>query len=131
MASDQSPTLLKEELLILWEGYTTALEGGEHEAVVDAWIGKMDQLVPHGTLSDLLFWGERERTPEEVIQEAVRREMIWRNEGELALLMYRERSLEEALASGDDLPTWAKHYSESELPRVRALIASLTPKTVQ
>ncbi|MCA1200059.1 hypothetical protein K9B35_19000 [Sphingomonas sp. R647] len=131
MENDRSPILLKEELLSLWESYSTALEGDEPEAVVDAWIGKMDQQVPHGTLSDLLFWGERERTPEEAIQEAICREMIWRNEGELALLIYRERSLEEALSSGDDLPPWAKHYSESELPRVRALIASLTPKTVQ
>ncbi len=76
MASYQSPASLTEALLTLWDCYSAALAGGEHEAVQDALISKMDELVPHGTLSDLLFWGERERTPEEAIREAVHREVI-------------------------------------------------------
>lgn len=126
----QSKEELKQALRTKWKAYNDALARGEPEQDIDQWVHEMDELVPHGNVSDLLFWGEKERGDEEVFEEAIRRELIWREAGEASLLVYIEALLAEAVASSD-LSYRCRHYAENELPRVRERIASLSPKMAQ
>lgn len=126
----QTEEELKQALRTKWKAYNDALARGEPEQDVDQWIHDMDELVPHGNVSDLLFWGEKERADEDVFEEAIRRERIWRDAGEASLLVYIETLLTEALAS-PDLSYPCRHYAESELPRIRERITSLSPKMAQ
>jgi hypothetical protein len=121
---------LKGALRTRWNAYNEALSRGDAEQEIDKWINEMDDLVPHGNVSDLLFWGECERTPDEVFDEAIRREAIWREAGELPLLVYIEALLATSLERAD-LSYPCKHYAESELSRVRQRIVRLSPKLMQ
>ncbi|WP_157218712.1 hypothetical protein [Flavisphingomonas formosensis] len=114
----------------MWVSYNEALSREDPEQELDALINQLDELVPHANVSDLLFWGEREKTPDEVFDEAIRRELIWRHEGELALLIHIETLLTAALTN-PDLSYPCRQYTESELPQVHQQIAELSPNMVQ
>jgi hypothetical protein len=129
-AGVQTEEELKQALRTRWKAYNDALARGDPDQDVDQWIHEMGDLVPHGNVSDLLFWGEKERADEEVFEEAIRREFIWRDSGEVSLLVYIEAQLAEALTN-PDLSYPCRNYAEIELPRVRKRIASLSPKMAQ
>lgn len=66
-------------------------------------------IAPAARLSDLLYHGERDRTDEEIAEEAILREGIWENEGEEALAGHIQRQMLEALAN-PQLPE--THYTK-------------------
>ncbi|MBE9917911.1 hypothetical protein G8C92_28325 [Paenibacillus donghaensis] len=60
--------LSKQELLELVEKIMQA-DGSEQE--IDEMIDVLERNVPHPQVSDLIFWNEKELTPEEIIEEAM------------------------------------------------------------
>ncbi|MFU1797446.1 bacteriocin immunity protein [Paenibacillus azoreducens] len=60
--------LSKKELLELVEKIMQA-DGSEQE--IDEMIDVLERNVPHPQVSDLIFWNEKELTPEEIIEEAM------------------------------------------------------------
>ena len=69
---------LQQALLSRLASYHRALdEGKTTESELDGILLEAEALVPHANLSDLLFWGERERTDEEAVDEAIKREELW------------------------------------------------------
>jgi hypothetical protein len=106
--------------------YHRAVADGElAESRLDQMIDDLGAIVPHAGFSDLLFWGERERTDEEVIDEAIRREELWLAKGELSLLVHIETQLRAALEYPDfDEPF--RSYAEVELSQVAEKIRALS-----
>ena len=51
---------------------------------------ELDALAIHAHMSDLIFYGERERGHEEIADEALLRERIWANGGLIALRAHLE-----------------------------------------
>jgi len=39
--------------------------------VLDEWVWQLKQNVPHPRVSDMIFWPDRERTAEEIVDEAL------------------------------------------------------------
>lgn len=113
---------LKQELTTLWQSYEQALGAGEPEANVDAWIFQMEELVPHAILSDLIFWGEKERSLDEAIDEAVEREEIYQSSGEIGLLIYLETQLSNAL-SNSALTEPFRTFTGNQLSDIQGKIA--------
>lgn len=123
-ATVEDEAQLRQDLRAYLKAYNDALTSGKPEAERDAWIGRLDALVPQANISDLYFWGECERTDEEVVDEAVRRQKIWRSGGELALLLHLEAQLRTA-ASNPDLRPVYRNYVNGQLPRVQKRIEGL------
>ena len=117
---------LQQALLSRLASYHRALdEGKTTESELDGILLEAEALVPHANLSDLLFWGERERTDEEAVDEAIKREELWRTKGEVALLFHIEAQLRSALED----PTLGepyRSYSETELSRLGEKIRAVT-----
>jgi hypothetical protein len=105
--------------------YNSLVESGPAgEAESNALIRKLDEMLPHANISDLLFWGERDRTEDEVIEEALLREGVWRSGGDLVLLLHLEEQLQGALL---DPHIKARHreYADGELFRIAAETARI------
>ena len=115
---------LKRALQTYLRAYNDALTTGRPMEEADAWLWRLDALVPQAKITDLLFWGERDRSEEEVLDEAFRREQIWGSEGELALLLHLEAQLCDAASNSDLRPVY-RNYVNGELPRVRKRIEAL------
>lgn len=60
--------LTKEELVELVRKIVGAL-GTEEE--IDGWISVLEESVPHPEVSDLIFYPDKEMTPEEIIEKAL------------------------------------------------------------
>ena len=84
------------------------------EREVDAALDHLADLVPHSYISDLLHWGERPRTDEEAIEEALIREQIWREGGHAALVEHLTRQFTSAL-EGQSLTERQRTYCEKML----------------
>jgi hypothetical protein len=79
----------RDEILNAFGNYELKVSTGRlSDQQADDEFAKVEQLVPHARLSDLCFWGERERTKEEIVDEALFREDLWRNQGDLAVLVH-------------------------------------------
>jgi hypothetical protein len=39
--------------------------------VLDEWVWQLKQNVPHPGVTDMIFWSEEERTPEQIVDEAL------------------------------------------------------------
>lgn len=52
-------------------------EGAESE--LDALLCELMQALPHGNISDLIFHPDKERTPEEIVEEAMQRDRFLRD----------------------------------------------------
>ena len=74
------------------------LEHARTDEETAAALARVKDAAPHGYISDLVFYGERDRTNEEIVDEALLRERIWADEGELAVRARIEAQLFEALA---------------------------------
>ena len=48
------------------------IDGSDDE--IDAALFRLKSMVPHGNISDLIFYPDAERTPEQIVDEALRRE---------------------------------------------------------
>lgn len=79
------------------------------EADRDAAAERAEALAPHAQISDLVFWGERDRTNEEIADEVILRERIWSEDGEIAMRNHMEARMREALADTTKPDT---HYTK-------------------
>lgn len=105
-----------------YEEYIAKGSADQHTA--DDMIGELDELVPHAAISDLMFYGERERTPQEVVDEALVREDILRSHGELSLLLHIRSQMEEGLKD-DTLKAVHRNYARRTLDAVTAKIQAM------
>ena len=79
---------IDDELKRALERYDQAVSQSDlSEAQVDALFENAEALVPNARLSELYFYGERERSHDEVVEEALLREALWSREGEHAVLL--------------------------------------------
>ena len=74
------------------------LERARSDRDTAAALARVKSAAPHGFISDLVFYGERDRTHEEIADEALVRERIWAEKGEMAVRARIEAQLLEALA---------------------------------
>src|SRR5262249_42911082 len=63
-----------EKILAALMAYHDGIEGGMPEGQLDGIIDQLIELTPHSNISDLMHWGEKDRTNEEIVDEALRRE---------------------------------------------------------
>src|SRR3712207_2455984 len=92
--------VLKAELLksiLAYHSYINGDSPSEDESI--AMIEELDRLVPHANISDLIFWGEKERTDEEVVEEALFRESVRESSGRLGLLLHIQSQLDEVASN--------------------------------
>jgi hypothetical protein len=121
----------KAEIMAVLETYVAYVETGKaNQAKADAMLDLAVDALPHGNLSDLLYHGERERTNEEAVDEALHREHIWQTGGDLALLLYLQSQMEAALA--DPKTEWlGQRNAKRTLDEVTADIARIKAETLQ
>lgn len=53
---------------------TAIYSGLPDNQAVDDLLDKLEHALPHSEISDLIFWDNRDFTPEQVVEEAFRRE---------------------------------------------------------
>lgn len=105
----------KEELLSALGEYDRCVNDKHtSEREMDAALLRLDAMVPHAYVSDLLHSGERRRSDEEAIDEAIVRERLWRERGEGALMEHLTMQFTEAL-DRPDLTRVQRHYCEKML----------------
>lgn len=120
---------LRDQLLAKIREYHAYIESDSpKEAIADEMIDELVALAPHATISDLLFWGEKERSDEEVVEEALIREAIWREGGELPLLLHIKVQLEQGLSNTTERPVH-RNYAIKMLPKITAEILQLKRET--
>lgn len=89
---------LQSKIFALLVGYETALENGEPESVVDEHIVRIEELTPNSDFSDMMFYGELDRTKQELAAEAACREEVFDQYGQLGVLEHIRLQMCEALA---------------------------------
>jgi len=94
---------------------------GMTESQVDAVFERAERLVPHANLQDLVFWGERDRDDDEVVEEALYREQLWLSGGDLAVLV-REHDLMASALEDATLDYRFRDYAEERLTVVLSAI---------
>lgn len=52
--------------------------GGNSRENISSMMSELEQFAPHSQLSGIIFYGERERTPKEIADEALLRERVWK-----------------------------------------------------
>jgi len=74
----------------------------EHESVSESALQRamknLENLLPHSDISDIVFYGERERTAEEMADEALLRERLWLDGGAEAVTAHIVEEMRAALA---------------------------------
>lgn len=88
---------IAEELKSAIQRYDQAVADGKKEAEIDALFEDAENLVPNARLSDLYFYGERERSHDEVVEEALYREELWERGGDRAVLLHVQAQAQVAL----------------------------------
>jgi hypothetical protein len=58
----------------------------------------LDRAVPHASISDLIFYPDKERSHEEIVDEAFLREQLWATGGDPAVRLRVEGQMRAALA---------------------------------
>ncbi len=92
---------LRGKIFALLVGYETALENGEPESVIDEHIFRIEELSPNSDFSDMMFYGELDRTNQELAAEAAWREDVFDQYGRLGVLEHIRLQMCEALANPD------------------------------
>jgi hypothetical protein len=86
------------------------LGGGKlTESALHELLQRMVAAVPHAMISDLIYYPERERSGEQIVDEALLREKIWTENGESALRSRIEAQMRAALA---DESTPQNHHTK-------------------
>lgn len=111
--------MTREELLQAIQRLDEFEFGPGAETDRDALLSILVNAVPHSYVSALLYQPERERTNEEVADEALLRERMWLEHGEKAVLARIESQLLEAL-SDPSVPD--NHHSKISARRLLASI---------
>ncbi|MBY0563047.1 MAG: hypothetical protein K2P58_02575 [Hyphomonadaceae bacterium] len=79
--------------------FLTEIECGDlSEQQVSSMMSDLRLFAPHSDLSDIIFYGERNRTPEEIVNEALLRERIWEEGGREAVTAHVKALMLAALA---------------------------------
>jgi hypothetical protein len=74
MAQDTTqPPMTRDELVELVRKIMRLEQTG---TVLDEWVWKLKQNVPHPGVSDMIFWPDKERTAEQIVDEA----LAWKSE---------------------------------------------------
>ncbi len=81
---------------------------------MDDALGALDDMAPHSYISDLFHSGERRRSDDEALDEAVFRERLWHEGAQAALITHMTSQLTEAL-NRPDLTMRQRHYCEKML----------------
>jgi len=66
--SSSKPGMTRQELIDLVRRIMRLEAKG---ATLDEWVWQLVQNVPHPGVSDMIFWPDRERTAEEIVDEAL------------------------------------------------------------
>lgn len=90
-------------------GAIAQLERARTDSDTSAALAEVRRLAPHARVSDLVFYSERERSRDEMVEEALRREQIWADGGDFALNAHIEGQL---LAALSDPSTPDTHYTK-------------------
>jgi hypothetical protein len=116
---------IKRAVFQVLEAYDAALSDPEaDEDEIDRHIDAAEAVAPHANVSDMIFYGERERTYAEVAEEAAYREQLWRSAGESSLLVHLEEQMESAL-SDPQRSELERSNAEQALREISARITSL------
>jgi len=86
--------MTREELL---KGVRTLERQQISEQERDRLILALTGVMPHACISDLIFYPERERSSEEIIDEAFLRERLWAQGGDRAVRLWIEAQMRAAL----------------------------------
>lgn len=73
--------------------------GGLSDQQVSAMMSDLKLFAPHSDLSDIIFYGERDRTAKEIAAEAMLREQLWAEGGKDAVISHIEGLMRTALAN--------------------------------
>jgi hypothetical protein len=92
------------------------------DAETEAALSRLNEIAPHANISDLMFYCERDRTHEQIADEALLRERIWAEGGDFALQAHIERQMIEALANSS-LPE--THYTKTSAQMILESIRTL------
>lgn len=100
MDQDPDDKQLRDAIKAALAAYEAALAAHKPEREIDAHFDIIDELVPHGRFTDIYFYPERDRTIDEMIDEALYREELWKQGGEMAILLHIRKLMMDALEDG-------------------------------
>jgi hypothetical protein len=103
--------------LELLANYHKAMSGGEPEAAVDAYLLKIEELSPNSDFSGMMFYGEMERSDEELAIEAARRETVFREHGRHGVLEHIRQQMCAALAD-PNLTQLRRRHAEMKIVQI-------------
>jgi hypothetical protein len=85
--------------------------GGNSEQEVSDMMRHIETFAPNAELSRIIFYGERNRSPEEIADEAMLRERIWSEGGRSGVAAHVEKLMRAAI----DAPTTEVSYRYSAM----------------
>jgi len=129
MAQDANEPAQAEVLAAL-AAYESSVAEGKPEAQVDEKLEAIIEMVPHARITDLYFWGERDRTNEEIVEEALLREGLWREGGDLAVLLRIHGQMKQ-VADDPDASELHRDSAAQGLADILAEIENLKGATTQ
>jgi len=100
------PDLTRDEIVEL-----IRLASKPEKPYQDYYLRLLDKNLPNAGISDLIFWSDRERTPEEIADEALLRCALWREGGIEAVRGHLVKLADEVRAN-PEAPPWAKQWAQ-------------------
>lgn len=79
--------ILSSRILSLLEKYKMEVRAGASEDSADSILDEIEEIAPNSEFNDLMFFGERERTYDEIAREVAERERIAEEDGIRKLLL--------------------------------------------
>ena len=101
-----TPDISREEIIEL---ISLATEPGRKQTF---YLNMLEKNLPNAEISDLIFWPDRERTNDEIADEALFRVSLWR-EGGLPAVKKHLFDLAEQVRADKDAPAWAQTWADS------------------
>ena len=91
--------ITRDELLTVLAEFNAQSERLEvsQESIEQRFL-EIERTVPHASLLELMFWPEIERDAEEIADEALFREHLWLEGGEMALLRHIRSQMQRAIS---------------------------------
>lgn len=92
--------MVDENFVYAVRDFLNAIKAAEiTEDEITELLARLNSFAPHSELSDIIFYGERDRTPAEIADEALLRERIWSEGGKGAVTLHVEQLMRAALAN--------------------------------
>jgi hypothetical protein len=117
---DRAFETMKLAILALLQEYDEAIRTGLRERHCDEILLEIARLAPNSDFSDLMFYGEIERTDEEVAEEAAIREAIFAIEG-ISGVHDRILSQVSLVLNGNGYGSRECHYARLKFEEISAL----------